>query len=175
MQKHREHANFNLAYQTGQFKMFEERWNKTYFHTLGLHVRIEPPGVGEMDGMDVASSKLFRYQQKKGTVSPAPGVASKQGDKKEYRYQFKEGRHRMKAARKGRIIVLPFRAKDAPGSKTSTPKPTGSDGNHAQKNGVTAIVGTAAQDFADLKPKQRDAEGLHSPRATAQRPALLDQ
>lgn len=92
--------------------MFERRWNNDYFHPLRLHVRIEPPGIGMMDGMDVASSKLYKYQRKMGTYSPAPGVASEQGDKKEYKYQRKEGRHRMKATGKGRIIILPYREVD---------------------------------------------------------------
>ena len=89
-------------------KMFEDRWNKDYFHRLDLHVRIEPPGVGKTDGLDIASSKLFRYQQKMGIASPAAGVASEQADTKEYRYQSREGRYRMKAMRKGRVIVVPL-------------------------------------------------------------------
>ena len=92
--------------------MFEERWNDAYFHPLGLHVRVEPPNIGRMDGMDVASSKLYKYQQKMGTSSPVPGIASMGGDRKEYKYQIKEGRHRMKMLRKGRIVVLPYEAVD---------------------------------------------------------------
>ena len=112
MEKHMEHGNFNLAYVSGQFKMFEDRWNGGYFHALGLHVRVEPPGIGfdNMNEMDVTSTKLFRYHQKVGIVAPAPGVMSKNGVKKEYRYQVKEGRYRMKAARKGRIIFVPHKA-----------------------------------------------------------------
>ena len=93
--------------------MFEERWNNVYFHRLGLHVQIMPPGVGQMDDMDVASSKLYKYQQKIGTCSPAPGVASQGADKKEYKYQVREGRHRMKATGKGRIIITPYKAENA--------------------------------------------------------------
>ena len=69
-------------------KIFEDRWDNDYFQPLGLQIRIEPPGMNieNMSSLDVASSKLFRYQHKKGTLSPAPGLASKQRDKKEYRY-----------------------------------------------------------------------------------------
>ena len=108
MTKHREHENFRLAYVQGLFKPLETRWNKNYFHPLGLHVEIKPPGVSGMEGMDLASSKLFRYQRKMGISSPAAGMASEQGDSKEMRYHFEEGRSRLKASQKGRIVVLPI-------------------------------------------------------------------
>lgn len=127
--------------------MFENRWNKDYFHPLRLHVRIEPPGIGMMDDMDVASSKLYRYQQKMGTSSPAPGVASEHGDKKEYKYQHREGRDRMKATRKGRIVILPYSTVDL---LPLQPCP-GSD--NGQSRGVTMVdAGTSVQDFAGLTP-----------------------
>ena len=137
MQKHKEQENFLLAYQGGAMRVFEDRWNNGYFHALGLHIRLEPPGFGKMDGMDVASSKLFRYQQKMGTSSPAPGVASEQGDKKEYKYQSREGRYRMKAACKARIIVLPYK-KGSP--MHSKPRTTGSENHHGQSLGTTTMA-----------------------------------
>ena len=139
MHKHKEHKNFLIAYNGGAFQIFEDRWNNEYFHPLGLHVRIEPPGVGRMDAMDISSSKLYKYQHKVGTSSPAPGVASKGGDKKEYRYQFKEGRHRMKARQKGRIIILPYKATRVGGSTYCSD----------QSTGVTnAMTGTSAKNLA---------------------------
>ena len=168
MKKHREHKNFELAYRVGNLKVFEDRWNHDYFHPLGLHVRIEPPGVGRMDGMDVASSKLFRYQQKMGTSSPAPGVASIQADKKEYKYQFKEGRYRMKAAQKGRIVVLPLDMVD--GSAPSQPRDTDSQSHNGQSQGVTTTgFGTLTQDFAGLDRSRSDAEGLFGTSSTGRR------
>ena len=143
--------------------MFEDRWNNDYFHSLGLHVRIEPPGVGKMDGMDVASTKLFRYQQKMGTRSPAPGVASKQGDKKEYKYQYREGRDRMKAAHKGRIIVLPFKSVDV---LPLQPRTTDPESNNGQSQGVTA--GPCIQDSACFG-RQSDVKDLHNFYPTVQR------
>ncbi len=112
MKKHREHRNFVLAYHSGAMKVLEDRWNDNYFHQLGLHVRVEPPGIANLDGMDVASSKLFRYQHKMGTSSPAPGVSSTQEHRKEYRYRSMEGHYRMNAARKARVVVLPFNMVD---------------------------------------------------------------
>ena len=135
MRKHREHANFDQAYRGGALKTFENRWNNTYFHALGLHVHIVPPGIGQMDGMDVASSKLYKYQQKVGISSPAPGVASNGGDKKEYRYQYKESRHRMKATGKGRIIFLPYKSRDA---LPVQPRITSSESHKGQARGVTS-------------------------------------
>lgn len=132
-------------------KVFEDRWNNDYFHPLGLHVRIEPPGIGEMDGMDVASSKLFRYQQKRGTSSPAPGVASREGDKKEFKYQSKEGRYRMKAARKGRIIVLPF---DTVRHAPAQPRTTGSESHIGQIEDPTTKARASVHDSACLDPRQ---------------------
>lgn len=114
--------------------MFEDRWNDAYFHPLGLHVQIVFPGVGQMDSMDVASSKLYKYQQKKGISSHAPGVASVGGKKKEYKYQVKEGRHRMKATGKGRIIVMPYEALPV------QPRMTDSEGHGVQANGVTSAI-----------------------------------
>lgn len=64
------------------------------------------PGCGKMEDMDVSSTKLFKYQEKKGVSSLTPGMATSRSDKKEQKYQIKEGRYRVKAARKGRIIVV---------------------------------------------------------------------
>lgn len=172
MQKKREHENFKLAYQGGAMKVFEDRWNKDYFHPLGLHIRIEPPGIGDMDGMDVASSKLFRYQQKMGTSSPAPGVASKQADEKEYKYQLKEGRYRMKAARKGRIIVLPFSTvKPLP----SQPRTTGQEIYNGQSEGITTRALPSVQDFACSNQKQSGPEDIYRPHTIAQHLASSHQ
>lgn len=143
--------------------MFETRWNNDYFHPLHLHVRIEPPGIGIMDGMDVSSSKLYKYQRKMGTSSPAPGVASEHGDMKEYKYQRKEGRHRMKATRKGRIVILPYRAVDA----LSLQSCSGSD--NGQIRGVTTVTArTSVQDFASLSPTKFDVGRLDAARPTDQ-------
>ena len=138
MRKHREHENFEQAYRGGALKTFENRWNNTYFHALGLHVHIVPPGIGQLDGMDVASSKLYKYQQKVGISSPAPGVASNGGDKKEYRYQYKESGHRMKETGMGGIIILPYKPRDA---LPVQPRITGSESHMGQARGVLSAKG----------------------------------
>ena len=143
--------------------MFEDRWNDDYFHPLGLHIRVEPPDIGKTDSMDVASSKLFKYQQKMGTVSPAPGVASKQGDKKEYKYQSKEGRYRLKAIRKCRIIVLPFKPALPPR------RTTGSLDRVGQIEGTTARASPSIQDFAYSNPKHTGSQNPDRTPALAQR------
>ena len=143
--------------------MFEDRWNDDYFHPLGLHIRVEPPDIGKTDSMDVASSKLFKYQQKRGTVSPAPGVASKQGDKKEYKYQSKEGRYRLKAMRKCRIIVLPFKPA-LPQRRT-----TESQERVGQIEGTTTMASPSTQDLAHSNPKQSGSQDPYHTPALAQR------
>jgi len=100
--------NFVAAQDSGAFDSFTKRWNEDYFEPLGLRVVIAIPGNGTMKDMDVASSKLFRYQQKVGTTAPMPGAASKGADRKEERYQIKEGHSRVKAAHRARIIVMPY-------------------------------------------------------------------
>ena len=111
--KQSEHQNFGIAHSTGALEMLAKRWNKNFFEPLGLQVRIEPPDLASfesMEKMDVASTKLFKYQCKKGYSSPTAGEDSGQGDLKEIKYLAKEGRQRLKALRKGRIILLPFKA-----------------------------------------------------------------
>ncbi len=165
MHKHREHENFTRAYNTGQLKMLADRWNWQYFHALGLHVRIEPPGVGRMDGMDVSSTKLFRYQQKMGRSAPAAGAVADQWDEKEYRYQAREDHYRMKAARKGRIVFLPFKVASSP------PLQMGTTGTGGQIQGTTATAGGSSQEYA----QRADAEELHRSSTATQRLAASDQ
>lgn len=169
MKKHNEHTNFLEAYQGGAMKIFEDRWNNNYFQPLGLQIRIEPPGmdIANISSMDVASSKLFRYQHKKGTPSPAPGIASKQGKKKEYRYQYKEGRYRMKAIRKGRIVVLPFKTTDPISSQPRTTSSETQDGQSVVR--TTTRVHPSAQDFAYLNQTQSSDGGLERNPVLAQR------
>ncbi|KAL6718245.1 hypothetical protein ACLMJK_004333 [Lecanora helva] len=103
--KRREHKNFRNAHATGILESFCRRWNETYFEPLSLHVMIATPGIGDMQDMDVSSTKLFRLQQKMSDMPPTPEIAS---NRKLARYQMKEGYQRVKAAQKARIIVLPM-------------------------------------------------------------------
>lgn len=103
MRKHREQRNFAFAHQNGVLDDFAKRWNKDYFEALGLQVRVEAPnssGRSNMEDMDVTSTKLFKYQEKNGISSADPGTAASKSDKKAQHYQIKEGRYRVKAARR---------------------------------------------------------------------------
>lgn len=141
-------------------KTFEDRWNNNCFRPLGLQIRIEPPGIGKTDGMDVASTKLFKYQQKMGTSSPVPGIASRQGDEKEYKYQSKEGRYRIKAARKARIIILPLNPAKVSGHLFSPQTMTGLESHNGQSQGITTRAGPSVQDLAGVNQRLSGYEGL---------------
>ena len=75
---------------------------------MGLHISVALPGLENTGGMDVSSTKLFRYHQKSGKRATQAGRASFHLEKKEMRYQRKEGRKRVEACYNRRIIVLPF-------------------------------------------------------------------
>ena len=105
----RERTNFMAAQSSGLLQEGLDRWNTQYFEHLGLHVAVEMPASGDMHGADVSSTKLFRYQQKKGFESERAGTATVTVRRKELRYQEKEGRQRLKAARRGRIVIVPLR------------------------------------------------------------------
>ena len=121
--KKMEQSNFNRAHYTGALETFTKRWNENYFEHLGLRVSVEIPGNGSTDGMDVASTKLFRYQQKIGVTSPMAGSASRAATAKEARYQVKEGHQRVKAANRARIIILPVGR--TPSEINTAPQETG--------------------------------------------------
>lgn len=107
----KERENFGTALVSGGLQLVTEKWNRILFEPLGLQVLIEPPscfGASNMATMDVASTQLFRYQEKKGLYSPTIGGLSEFADEKEVRYARKEGKYRTKAARKGRIIIRPI-------------------------------------------------------------------
>ena len=104
----KERENFCLALASGGLQLVTEKWNRVLFEPLGLQVLIEPPnyfGASNMATMDVSSTKLYRYQERKGLYSSTTGGLSESADKKEIKYAGKEGKYRTKAARKGRILI----------------------------------------------------------------------
>ena len=108
----KESENFRTALASGGLQLVTEKWNRILFEPLGLQVLIEPPncfGASNMATMDVASTKLFRYQEKRGLYSSTTGGLSESADEKEVKYARKEGKYRTKAARKGRILIRPIR------------------------------------------------------------------
>lgn len=159
-----------MAYESGLVTVVEDRWNEDYFHPLGLQIRIEPPGVGKVIDMDVTSTKLFKYQQKIGITSPAPGVASNRGDKKEHRYQSKEGRYRVKAVHKARIVILPF-TRLVP----TQPSMPDLEGHRGQTEGITTGAHSSMEDLTPLIQRQSGPEGLDRTPNSAQRQTLAHQ
>ena len=109
--RNKEQENFRIAFASGGLQLVTDRWNKILFEPLGLQVLIEPPncfGASNMATMDVSSTKLYRYQEKKGLYASTTGGVSESADKKEIKYAGREGRYRTKAARKGRILIRPI-------------------------------------------------------------------
>ena len=107
--KEYEFSNFEIAIRCGGIETCLRRWNTSYFEPLGLYAAIESPGVGDLTGSDVASTKLSRYQASMGIESNEPGTASDRPSKKELVYQGKEGKARVKASQKARIVIMPLR------------------------------------------------------------------
>ena len=106
--------NFEVAGRNGALAMCAERWNEQAFQNKGMLVRVDIPGHHKgMKNMDLSTSKLYRYQQKTGSSSPAAGAIrplalGTKNAKKELRYHRREGRARVKAALKARIVVVPL-------------------------------------------------------------------
>ena len=109
LRSRREKKNFLAAHNNGILQQCLDRWNIQYFEQLGLHVAVEMPKSGNMHGADVASTKLFRFQQRRGIQSQRAGTAGKGAQRRELRYQYKEGRQRVKALRRGRVVVTPWK------------------------------------------------------------------
>ena len=120
MRKKREHLNFIEASRSGALMQCVQRWNEVYFKPRRLVVRVDVPGESEdMASMDVSTSKEF--QQRAASVNVASSAASGGGRSVNSGYsdeQVEEGRIRMKAARRGRIVIIPL---DARNSRSSSP------------------------------------------------------
>ena len=100
MRKNREHDNLLAAAEGGLLATCVRRWNTTYFNSRGLTIRIDLPGqTSDMAEMDISTSKKFKRQL---NGEPAPSV------KKQARCERRELRSRTKAAKKGRIVIIPL-------------------------------------------------------------------
>lgn len=111
MRREREHQNIRTADQCGVLAECINRWNASYFNAKGLSVRIDVPGrADDMEYMDVASTKLFKYEHGSGFDVAGPCSCKEQAsrNKKVMKYRTKEGRARTKAARRGRIVIIPI-------------------------------------------------------------------
>ncbi|MCJ1243383.1 hypothetical protein MMC30_000580 [Trapelia coarctata] len=126
LRKKQEKANFKAADQSGVLADCVKRWNDTYFLPRKLVVRVDIPGeASDMAAMDVSTSKSF--QQGIGQSSfYNPDIS---GNARYSDAQVEETRARIKAARRGRIVIIPANASDVPelsGSRESSPSATNS-------------------------------------------------
>ena len=119
MRKHREGLNLKAAVQSGALMTCVKRWNEDYFKSKGLVVRVDIPGeVSDKEVMDIMTSKLFQHQSNQDD----PSIRRRHSDQKQLKYQKKEARMRMKAALKGRIVIIPL---DEPNIRTLDPERIG--------------------------------------------------
>ncbi|MCJ1481141.1 hypothetical protein MMC06_001297 [Schaereria dolodes] len=103
MRKHREERNLTAAVHTGALMTCVKRWNETYFQPRGLIVRVDVPGVvDDMENMDVSTSKKFQYE-----TSPSASIPVNR-DPTYIKHLPNESRTRMKAALRGRIVIIPL-------------------------------------------------------------------
>ena len=122
MRDRHEKQNFRVAERSGALKQCIERWNQEYFMARGLLVRVDLPGNSDdMDQMDLSTSKLFKQQSRTGV--PSTEVYSKQSSQSSFeglKAQVKEEKDRTRAARRGRIVIIPMDP-----SRLSTPSLSG--------------------------------------------------
>ncbi|KAL9108083.1 MAG: hypothetical protein Q9227_007058 [Pyrenula ochraceoflavens] len=85
-----------------QLQLLVEQWNETYFRSRGILVRIDLPGeADDMGIMDISTSKIYHMERRgseKDVVAPKKVRAVAENDR----------RAREKAARRGRIVILPL-------------------------------------------------------------------
>jgi len=113
LRKKQEKQNFKAADQSGALADCVKRWNETYFLPRMLVVRVDIPGeASDMAAMDISTSKSFQQ----GTGQSSSYNADVSGNARYSDAQIEETRARMKAARRGRIVIIPANASDAPGS-----------------------------------------------------------
>jgi len=100
VRKHKEHDNLLAAAEGGLLATCVERWNKNYFNSRGLTIRIDLPGqASDMNEMDLSTSKKFKQQLNGQTAFTG---------KKQLKNEKKEIKSRVKAAKKGRIVIIPL-------------------------------------------------------------------
>lgn len=108
LRANQEKLKISDAIQGGRVDSCIERWNKTYFNVRNLDVHVEAPGAPiDMDNMDVSSSKLYRYLERR-YLGNTP-EESQRIDPNVRKYQKREGAAGIRAARKCRIVIQPLR------------------------------------------------------------------
>lgn len=87
--------------QEAELPRFIARWNESFFQPRGLLIRVDLPNeADDMGAMDV------------GTASPAPSTSPQRVTSPAYkspaRRSAEEARQRLRAARKGRVVIMPL-------------------------------------------------------------------
>ena len=119
LRKKQENHNLTIAAESGALIQCVQHWNEVYFKPRRLLIRVDLPGQTEdMATMDVSTSEDFQNRLS-GHVSPSLPLTEDYSFSSKYSdEQVKEGRTRMKAARRGRIVIIPL---DAPRSGSTSP------------------------------------------------------
>lgn len=117
LRKKHEKKNFQAAGQSGVLADCVKRWNETYFLPRKLVVRVDIPGdASDMAAMDISTSKSFQQRARQSSFQNTDISGSA-------RYsdaQIEESRARMKAARRGRIVIIPAGPEESsPGAASS--------------------------------------------------------
>lgn len=108
LRANQEKLKISDAIQGGRVDSCIERWNKTYFNLRNLDVHVEAPGAPiDMDNMDVSSSKLYKYLERRYLWNNPE--ESQEIDPNVRKYQKREGAAGVRAARKCRIVIQPLR------------------------------------------------------------------
>ena len=119
LRKKQENRNLVTAVESGALIQCVQHWNEVYFKPRRLLIRVDLPGQAEdMASMDVSTSEDFQSRVDGHATSSLPltddySISAKYSDE-----QVKEGRTRMKAAQRGRIVIIPL---DAPKSGSTSP------------------------------------------------------
>ena len=115
MAQRKRRRNLAAAQDSGQVEQVVIRWNKTFFKKRGLVCRVDLPSqADDMVDMDIAGSRLYKYQTKSGDVSTVPGTANsanpgdRRKQKKLRKLERKDSRFRQKSAQRMRIILAPI-------------------------------------------------------------------
>ncbi|MCJ1463074.1 hypothetical protein MMC07_001679 [Pseudocyphellaria aurata] len=100
MRSSRERLNFILADTSGALAQCISHWNRSFFRAKGLAVRVDIPGRShDMEHMDLATSKLYKNHQR---------IDDRNSGWHDTKGQVKEGRARIRAALKARIVIMPL-------------------------------------------------------------------
>ena len=147
MRKHREDQNLELAMETGSLSRCVARWNESYFGPRGLLVRLELPGqCSDIGDMDVSTGPAYRALLERAASSPPTQTVPPYTKlaRRQIKCDIKEDRKRMKAALRGRIVIVPLE-KDA-GKLASVGDPLlQSDGAVEKKTSGEEKAGTVGE------------------------------